>query len=168
MACFWASPAKVASGDAAAVRAVFPQEFPDTLCSASRLSKSLNYRRMREHSRHRPYNPPWLILRCRCLACHRLPANNSSPLFDGGQLAAVPIELRHEGIEIAPAGGLLLYSTYLGGSGRDDFGKIAVDNCGNAYVTGQTVSTDFPTVNAVQPAFGGDSDAFVAKLSRSQ
>jgi Beta-propeller repeat len=61
-------------------------------------------------------------------------------------------------------GSQLLYSTYLGGSGRDDFGKIAVDNRGNAYVTGQTVSTDFPTVNAVQPAFGGDSDAFVAKL----
>ena len=44
---------------------------------------------------------------------------------------------------------------------------IAVDDPGNAYVTGDTISTDFPTVNAVQPAFGGGDDAFVAKLNRN-
>jgi len=39
----------------------------------------------------------------------------------------------------------LVYSTYLGGNNAD-FGKgIAVDSAGNAYVTGQTSSTDFPT-----------------------
>ena len=62
---------------------------------------------------------------------------------------------------------VLLYSTYLGGSGEDSaFGGIAVDNGGNAYVTGHTLSTDFPTVGAVQPASGGNFDAFVAKLNR--
>ena len=64
-------------------------------------------------------------------------------------------------------GDRLLYSTYLGGSGEDSaFGGIAVDNPGNAYVTGYTLSTDFPTVGAVQPASGGGQDAFVAKLNR--
>jgi Beta-propeller repeat/RTX calcium-binding nonapeptide repeat (4 copies) len=65
---------------------------------------------------------------------------------------------------------VLVYSTYLGGTGGDvgDQGNgIAVDNSGNAYVTGLTQSTDFPTVYAVQPAFGGSSDAFVAKLNRN-
>ena len=58
----------------------------------------------------------------------------------------------------------LSYSTYLGGSGDDDGYGIAVDSAGNAYVTGQTVSTDFPTSNAWQPTKGGAYDAFVAAL----
>ena len=61
-------------------------------------------------------------------------------------------------------GSTLLYSTYLGGSGGDRSQGIAVDAAGNAYVTGQTYSTDFPTRNPFQAAFGGGSDAFVTKL----
>jgi hypothetical protein len=41
---------------------------------------------------------------------------------------------------------------------------IAVDGTGNAYVTGETHSTDFPTANALQPTYGGGDDAFVAKI----
>jgi hypothetical protein len=41
-----------------------------------------------------------------------------------------------------------------------------VDMAGNAYVTGQTLSTDFPTVAPVQGSLAdGDGDAFVAKLN---
>src|SRR5207253_2871672 len=60
----------------------------------------------------------------------------------------------------------LVYSTYLGGSAEDDFGRgIAVDSSGNAYVTGETSSTNFPTMNPLQPANGGGGDdAFVIKL----
>jgi len=62
------------------------------------------------------------------------------------------------------AGGALAYSTYLGGSGGDGGSGIAVDGSGNAYVTGTTASTDFPTKNAFQPSFAGISNAFVTKL----
>jgi beta-propeller repeat-containing protein len=66
-----------------------------------------------------------------------------------------------------------IYSTYLGGTTGADAGRnIAVDTAGNAYVTGFTNSTDFPTTTgAFQTALGGGScsgvpcnDAFVVKL----
>jgi hypothetical protein len=67
-----------------------------------------------------------------------------------------------------PAGDALVYSTYLGGSGNDDAFGIAVDSAGNAYITGKTASTDFPTLNPLQPVFGGGAaDAFIAKLNPS-
>jgi Beta-propeller repeat len=63
------------------------------------------------------------------------------------------------------AGSKLIYSTYLGGSGGDRGHGIYVDSGGNAFVTGQTWSLDFPlTSNAFQPAPGGSSDAFVVKI----
>lgn len=62
-------------------------------------------------------------------------------------------------------GSALLYSTYIGG-GSDDVGTgIAVDTLGNAYVTGTTTSSDYPTANALQSTFGGSSKAFVTKLN---
>ena len=60
---------------------------------------------------------------------------------------------------------VLSYSTYLGGSGSDRGFGIAVDASGNAYVTGLTASTDFPTASPIQAAFGGRFDAFVTKLN---
>ncbi len=64
------------------------------------------------------------------------------------------------------AGNDLVYSTYLGGSG-DDYGRgIAVDGAGNAYMTGLTGSTNFPTQNPYQGTHsGGTYDAFVTKLN---
>ena len=70
------------------------------------------------------------------------------------------------------SGSALLYSTYLGGNGSDNTndngGAIAVDTSGNVYVTGFTFSTNFPTLNAFQPTYGGSGDAFVAKINPSQ
>jgi hypothetical protein len=67
--------------------------------------------------------------------------------------------------KINPIGSALIYSSYLGGSGGDSGSDIAVDRVGNAYVIGYTVSTDFPTMNPLQPTQGGSGDAFVAKIS---
>jgi Beta-propeller repeat len=63
---------------------------------------------------------------------------------------------------------VLVYSTFLGGSGLDLALGVAVDEDGFAYVTGQTASLNFPTTaGAFQTALGGFSDAFVAKLNRT-
>ena len=62
----------------------------------------------------------------------------------------------------------LVYSTYLGGSGRDRLNAMALDVAGNVYVAGQTESLDFPVVNALQSAYGGGfTDGFAAKLDPS-
>jgi hypothetical protein len=59
----------------------------------------------------------------------------------------------------------LVYSTYLGGSGGEEGFDIAVDSEGNAYVTGETSSADFPTANAIHQARKGITDAFVTKIN---
>lgn len=61
-------------------------------------------------------------------------------------------------------GGSLAFSTYLGGSGFDAANGIALDPVGNIYLTGQTTSSDFPTLNPMHPSNAGSNDAFVAKL----
>ena len=68
--------------------------------------------------------------------------------------------------KIDPTGSALVYSTYLGGNGSDVAEGIAVDSSGNAYVTGSTNSTNFPTANPLQSAIGGSGqNAFVTKLN---
>lgn len=57
----------------------------------------------------------------------------------------------------------LLYSTYLGGNAVDISGGIAADAAGHAYVTGHTLSSNFPTLNAVQGRQSRE-DVFVTKL----
>jgi len=64
---------------------------------------------------------------------------------------------------------VLTYSTYLGGSSAGDTGlAIAVDASGEAYITGSTVSGDFPTVNPFDPTnktSPGFVTAFVSKIN---
>lgn len=59
----------------------------------------------------------------------------------------------------------LVYSSFLGGSSSEKAYEIAADASGNAYVTGETYSDDFPTKNAFQSAYGGWGDAFLTKLN---
>lgn len=64
------------------------------------------------------------------------------------------------------AGTALLYSTFFGGTGPDEPYGIAIDGAGNAYVTGETDSIDYPTTaGAFQTKRRGQSDAFVTKLN---
>ena len=67
--------------------------------------------------------------------------------------------------ELNPAGNGMVYSTYLGGGGDDLGYGVAVDTTGNAYVTGQTTSTNFPTAGPLQAARVGGGDAFVIRFT---
>ena len=62
-------------------------------------------------------------------------------------------------------GSSLSYSTFLGGSGLDMGGGIAVDRNENAYIVGYTASPDFPVVDAVQSNHAGLYDVFLTQLS---
>ena len=81
--------------------------------------------------------------------------------------------------KINAAGNALVYSSYLGGSGDDNGGsfvcnaRIAVDSLHNAYLSGCTLSTDFPQMNQISGACrklrhrGHYGDAFVTKIAPS-
>ncbi len=71
--------------------------------------------------------------------------------------------------KLNPTGTALVYATYLGGSNYDDPNAIAVDASGNAYITGLTGSSDFPTsAGAFQSTSGTtNGNAFAAKLNSS-
>ena len=83
--------------------------------------------------------------------------NAPQPIYGGGGDAFVS--------KLNNTGSTLVYSTYLGGSGFERAFSIAVTPSGIAYVTGQTKSVDFPTVNPIQPLLAGSLDGFVTKLS---
>src|SRR5437899_2363050 len=86
------------------------------------------------------------------------PTFNPFQASNGGDVDAFVTKLN-------AAGSALVYSTYLGGSGNDRGLGIAVDSLGNAYVTGFTDSTNFPTANPFQASNGGGVDASVTKLN---
>ena len=68
--------------------------------------------------------------------------------------------------KLTPAGSSLDYSSYLGGSNNEGNFEVAVDSLGAAYVTGRTVSTDFPTTGgAFDTTYNGNSDVYVTKLN---
>ena len=66
--------------------------------------------------------------------------------------------------KVDPSGSSLIWSSYLGGSEHEHAHAIAVDAGGNAYVTGYTLSADFPKAGGFDATNGGVEDAFVAKL----
>ncbi|MCX6563285.1 MAG: SBBP repeat-containing protein [Candidatus Aminicenantes bacterium] len=60
----------------------------------------------------------------------------------------------------------LIYSTFLGDVAADTGLSIAIDKNGNAFITGATYSTNFPTTSgAYDTSFNGQHDAFVTKLN---
>jgi YD repeat-containing protein len=68
--------------------------------------------------------------------------------------------------KLNPSGTALVYSTYLGGRGRDMGYGIAVDASGAAYLTGRTTSTNYiTTTGTLQGGLKGAEDAFVTKLT---
>ncbi|HEV8059517.1 MAG TPA: SBBP repeat-containing protein, partial [Gemmataceae bacterium] len=85
------------------------------------------------------------------------PVKKSLQSYGGGDDAFVT--------ELNPSGSAILFSTFLGGSGDDRASSVRLDAIGDIYVVGSTTSADFPTLNAVQPTFGGNTDVFVTKYT---
>ena len=72
--------------------------------------------------------------------------------------------------KVSADGTTLLFCGYLGGSDHDEGKNVALDNSGNAYVTGGTKSTDWtqiPASGVAQPVAGGGGDAFVVEVSNA-
>jgi hypothetical protein len=69
--------------------------------------------------------------------------------------------------KVNAAGTAITYSTFLGDSGEDVVGGIAIDGSGNAYVAGYTTSAAFPGVTggSLQPTYAGNYDAFATKIN---
>lgn len=63
--------------------------------------------------------------------------------------------------------GSLIFSTYFGGNNSDTPSGLAVDSSGNVYITGSTNSPNFPTENAFNTTYSGNTDVFLAKFSSS-
>ncbi|HUU42770.1 MAG TPA: SBBP repeat-containing protein, partial [Planctomycetota bacterium] len=62
------------------------------------------------------------------------------------------------------AEGDLVWSSYLGGSAWEAGQGIDTDAAGNVFVTGQTLSSNFPTTGGFDTSLGGGADAFVTKI----
>jgi len=67
--------------------------------------------------------------------------------------------------KLSPDATTLAYSSFLGGSGLDSGAGLAVDSSGEAFVTGTTSSTNFPTLAPLQATLAGETDAFVTKIN---
>jgi predicted extracellular nuclease len=86
---------------------------------------------------------------------------------------ASPIQASNNGLadvfltKLTASGNAMVYSTYLGGGGEDVGNDIAVNSAGDAFITGQTASSNFPTASPRQANNGGSSDAFVTRISTS-
>lgn len=69
-------------------------------------------------------------------------------------------------LKLNPSGSSLLYSTLIGGTNTDSGYDIAINAAGNAYVTGPTYSSNFPTTAGVyDTTHNGQFDTFAAKLN---
>jgi hypothetical protein len=94
----------------------------------------------------------------------RAPVEGRYVLRDDGTVGfAVAAYDRARPLVIDP---VLDYGTYLGGSSYDEGIGIAMDQAGNAYVTGDTGSVNFPTKRSFDGTYSGAGDAFVVKVAK--
>jgi hypothetical protein len=80
--------------------------------------------------------------------------------FGGGTYDAVVMKFNSSGVR--------QWATWRGGIGNDYANAIITDSTGMSYITGYTSSTNFPLLNAVQPAKNFSYDAFIMKLDASE
>ncbi len=97
-----------------------------------------------------------------------IPSVSVQRQFGGGSYDAFAAKITPSN----PLSSQLRYLTYLGGGGKDFAYGIAVDGNGNAYVVGETTSTDFPLDTALQTSWFGAGknnwgDAFISKIDKA-
>jgi hypothetical protein len=99
-------------------------------------------------------------------------ANPGFPTTTGAYQMTCPDECTFLA-ELNPAGSALLNASYLGsGSGLGSEVAVAVDNSGNSYLAGTTLSASFPVLNPIQPCtilngnFAGNAN-FLAEFSQA-
>jgi hypothetical protein len=68
----------------------------------------------------------------------------------------------------AKAGTQVVFSTYIGGTANETLGGMSVGPNGDVYLIGDTLSSDFPTVNPAQTALAGTTNAFVVWINSSR
>jgi Beta-propeller repeat len=101
-------------------------------------------------------------------AGERVPVETAYALDDGNQAYGFTVGSGYDPDKPLVIDPSIDYSTFLGGAGSDAGRGIAVDAKGNAYVTGQTASLDFPTtVGAFARTNNLNTDVFVTKLNNS-
>src|SRR5580692_7371247 len=91
----------------------------------------------------------------------RLPVNGGYVVSDSSHIGFHVAQ--HDSTKPLVIDPVLVYSTYLGGSGNDQPSGLAVDSSGNVYVAGSTDSTDFP-LSTLGSLPAGSTHVFVAKL----
>lgn len=88
--------------------------------------------------------------------------NPDQPSFGGGLSDAFVAAIRPDAQGLA-------YSTYLGGGAQgqttEDIGLAIAAGPGGVYVTGETSSSNFPTVNPIQPTYRTGGDAFITRYT---
>jgi hypothetical protein len=87
-----------------------------------------------------------------------LPVVNPTQASSGGLADAFILKHQNAGLVIS-------YLSYLGGSGDDLGDGIALSRDGTVYVTGETESSDYPTLNPLDASLGGNSDAFLRAIN---
>ena len=85
---------------------------------------------------------------------------NLSPTAPGGNLDAFVMKVDSTGTRV-------LSAMYFGGSSDDEGHRIALDNSGFVYVTGYTISLNFPIVNGFQTKLGGNKDGYIMKIDNA-
>jgi hypothetical protein len=97
--------------------------------------------------------------------CYVATTGTITPTAGAFQSAPKAVGIPSQFVAKVNGSGSVVYATYLGGSGTDSPGGIAVDGSGNVYVTGQTNSNDYPILNAFQPTIATAPDAYITALN---
>jgi hypothetical protein len=68
-------------------------------------------------------------------------------------------------VKLDVSGSSLIYADYIGGSNNQSPSSIVLDSSNDAFITGNTYSSDFPMLNPYQSSYTGNGDVFITEVS---